>query len=436
MAKNWNNWQLLGTDGYPISAGNGWQVDTTGTLSTYLREFWNMQNAGDNTSGGSFDHGVLKNWHLEMGSISGHRWAMIHPRGGRRGSVDIAGNTGNWPRTTGVRSDFLPLGTKPFWISAWFYPRAINDLIVTCSGGGGNRHFYSGIDSDSKAYFRVSTDGTNWVDSFPKSVGTVTLNAWNHVLIGWANGNQFVSLNGETRVDSASASVYGAGTTQPVEFGNWVNAPSGNALDGHLADIALWCDTATSPTMVEPTAQQIADLRNNGSGNAYLGVESFVVNSVPVIDSISLVQDPADATKQVRIDAGTVATGNTRVITMANQDVSLVPGSTYSKAVNPDFGVDSNTVIRWKLDETSSPAVNSGSGGTLDLTRNAGTWSPRELWGGRIGHMLNTGTQRLVTVDTVIGQLSTFTHSCWIRLMRTKASAHTFGKNYNHGQSI
>lgn len=48
----------------------------------------------------------------------------------------------------------------------------------------------------------------------------------------------------------------------------------------------------------------------------------------PVNDSVSIVQDPTDNTKQVRIDAGSVTTGTTRVLTMPDRDVT--PGDTAS----------------------------------------------------------------------------------------------------------
>lgn len=50
-------------------------------------------------------------------------------------------------------------------------------------------------------------------------------------------------------------------------------------------------------------------------------------SSLPVNDTTSLVQDPSDTTKEMRIDVGAVATGTVRVLTMPNQDVDLTPNS-------------------------------------------------------------------------------------------------------------
>ena len=44
---------------------------------------------------------------------------------------------------------------------------------------------------------------------------------------------------------------------------------------------------------------------------------------LPIDDTISLVKDPSDPTKQMRIDAGNIATGTVRVLTMPDADVEL-----------------------------------------------------------------------------------------------------------------
>lgn len=49
--------------------------------------------------------------------------------------------------------------------------------------------------------------------------------------------------------------------------------------------------------------------------------------SLPVVDTTSIVEDPVDATKEMRIDVGAVATGTVRVLTMPNQDIDLTPGT-------------------------------------------------------------------------------------------------------------
>ena len=53
----------------------------------------------------------------------------------------------------------------------------------------------------------------------------------------------------------------------------------------------------------------------------------------PVDDSTSLVRDPVDNTKLMRVDVGALSTGTTRVLTMPDQDVDLTPDTgTFAKA--------------------------------------------------------------------------------------------------------
>ena len=51
--------------------------------------------------------------------------------------------------------------------------------------------------------------------------------------------------------------------------------------------------------------------------------EVAVTAAFPINDANALVQDPVDNTKQVRIDAGAVGTGQTRVLSMPDRDVDL-----------------------------------------------------------------------------------------------------------------
>ena len=256
-----------------IIAGKGWQVDTDGTLDDFLVEFWNMRGPGatGTANDGFFDPGVIGNWPLAFNGASFARWGLKHPRGGRRGSVDIAASLTNYPRSTGVTADFCPCGTKPFWWSIWFYPRTTtHDMLVAKASGATDRHWRISAFSDSKCYIVSSADGITEGDSVGSS-GTYTTNAWNHVLAGWANGKLFIALNGETLQTSSVASIFAASTI-PVTFGTY-QVSTGLELDGHLADIGYWCDYAGSPTMVEPTATQIASLYNSGNGNAFLGFD-------------------------------------------------------------------------------------------------------------------------------------------------------------------
>ncbi len=86
-------------------------------------------------------------------------------------------------------------------------------------------------------------------------------------------------------------------------------------------------------------------VRGDGSGNAErleLGAAGEVLTSVggdaawaaaaaglPVADTTSIVEDPVDATKEMRIDVEAVATATVRVLTMPDQNVDLTPDTTF-----------------------------------------------------------------------------------------------------------
>jgi len=50
-------------------------------------------------------------------------------------------------------------------------------------------------------------------------------------------------------------------------------------------------------------------------------------DTLPVLDTTSIVEDPVDLTKEMRIDVGAVATATVRVLTMPDQDIDLTPGT-------------------------------------------------------------------------------------------------------------
>ena len=71
-------------------------------------------------------------------------------------------------------------------------------------------------------------------------------------------------------------------------------------------------------------------------------------STLPVVDTTSLVEDPGDGTKEMRIDVGAVATATVRVLTMPDADVTLpaVPvGTTDTQGLtNKTIDADNNTV--------------------------------------------------------------------------------------------
>ncbi len=72
-------------------------------------------------------------------------------------------------------------------------------------------------------------------------------------------------------------------------------------------------------------------LSNSGIATSYLdetGVYSTPAGaSLPIDDTTSIVQDPVDSTRQMRIDVGAVGSSQTRALFMPNQDIDLTPDS-------------------------------------------------------------------------------------------------------------
>ena len=62
--------------------------------------------------------------------------------------------------------------------------------------------------------------------------------------------------------------------------------------------------------------------------------------ALPVVDTTSIVEDPGDPTKEMRIDVGAVLTGTVRVLSMADQNINLTPATgTYAAASHGHTGV-------------------------------------------------------------------------------------------------
>lgn len=89
-------------------------------------------------------------------------------------------------------------------------------------------------------------------------------------------------------------------------------------------------------------------------------------SSLPVTDTTSIVEDPVDATKEMRIDVGAVATGTVRVLTMPDSDVTL-----------PSSGVVVGTTDTQTLtNKTIDPASNTIDGDKLDIDFTPSNYTP------------------------------------------------------------
>ena len=117
-------------------------------------------------------------------------------------------------------------------------------------------------------------------------------------------------------------------------------------------------------------------------------------DTLPILDSTAVVKDPADATKLVRIDAGAITTGTTRVITMGDRDVDLASGGTFAELSHThtasdvtDFSTAADARITAAvLDDLSDVTLGSESAG--DLLYYTGTAWQSLAVGGTDGHVL------------------------------------------------
>ncbi len=121
-----------------------------------------------------------------------------------------------------------------------------------------------------------------------------------------------------------------AGLLPPGSLGDHKDAHVSGGTDAFTSSDLLEAITkrlqVTGPTTL--TIGGVADgelLRRVGT----TVVGATVAGLLPVVDTTSLVEDPADGTKEMRIDVGAVATATVRILTMPDQDVDLTPGNTF-----------------------------------------------------------------------------------------------------------
>ncbi len=111
----------------------------------------------------------------------------------------------------------------------------------------------------------------------------------------------------------------------------------------------------------------------NGTDEITIASTASGGDTLPIVDSTAVVKDPTDATKQVRIDAGAIATSTTRVITMGDRDVDLASGGTFAEAGHAHSyqPVDDELTALAGLTSAADKGIQftgSGTAGTYDLT--------------------------------------------------------------------
>ena len=205
----------------------------------------------------------------------------------------------------------------------------------TTSQGGTYSVFYtldeSGTPTDSTDLITKAYGDANYLTSSSISVedeGTpvATLSTLNFIGAGVeavdAGGGQIdVTITGGVifPVDDTESLVQ-----DPLDNSKQIRLDAENVTTSTVAVLSVNGDNSfegsiTADSIVKSGASSDDILLGDGSTTSLAALNA----AVPVDDTTSLVQDPVDNTKQVRIDAGSVATSTVRTITMPDQDVDL-----------------------------------------------------------------------------------------------------------------
>lgn len=157
-----------------------------------------------------------------------------------------------------------------------------------------------------------------------------------------SNGNTRTIIMPDNDVDLSQV---GQGVSLPVDdFVSIVQDPVDNTKQVRIDAGAV----ATSTTRVIIMPDNDVDLSQVGQGG----------DTLPVDDTTAIVQDPADNTKQVRIDAGAVATGTTRSIIMPDNDVDLSQVGQGGDTLPVD---DTTSIVRDPIDNTKQVRIEAGA---------------------------------------------------------------------------
>ena len=175
-----------------------------------------------------------------------------------------------------------------------------------------------------------------------------------------------------------------------------------------------WNASTNTPTLIDGTGDvgdmyrvSVAGTQDLGSGTVNYEVGDTLVYdgtvwdhfshsggaSLPVSDVTSIVFDPVDGTKQMRIDVGGVGTAQTRVVSMPDQDIDLTPGS---GSFIKDIVSDVTPQLGGTLDSNSN-SIDMGDDSDILNIKNIDFKAATEL---TISTGAITATQNIHSIDT------------------------------------
>lgn len=215
-------------------------INNNSTLLNGLVSYYKM----DETSGNAID------------SVSGYNGTNTNVTQNSTGKINTS-YTYNGSSSKTVVSDTNALDlTSAGGFSVWIYPTSAsyNYVIDKCNDSSNtNGYFILLYESNIVLLLCNATTNTSLVSN-----GTVTLNAWNHIVCTWGSGNMYIYING-TLDKSSSTSVTPVAST----YNLYIGAPISDSgyFSGRIDEIGIWNRLVTS--------SEVASLYNSGNGYAY-----------------------------------------------------------------------------------------------------------------------------------------------------------------------
>ena len=143
----------------------------------------------------------------------------------------------------------LAIGSDDFTMDLWFYKTNLNNAALFCAG----QNTYSPqiwVDSAVRVY--LSSTNSSWDISAGTQLGSVTLNAWNHLALTRSGTTVYAMLNG-VLLGSWNVGTTSFVTSGPFQYygGAWDNS---GILAGYIDEVrfkrgeAVWTSSFTPPT--------------------------------------------------------------------------------------------------------------------------------------------------------------------------------------------